>query len=284
MAENAKIVIPERLPQNFVFESEEYGQLRTFTTNEGEILFAGVDVCRALEIKNSRDAISRLDDDEKMTVDLTDSHSGQRGGAQKMVYVTEPGLYHLIFMSRKKEAKDFQRYVYHKVLPSIRKNGYYCEPEKEFVYVPNFVFTIFIPRYFEGELVYTARDLKNLLKVTDFQFCKAKKQLAAKLEEIDGVKKPNFEQWSNFLKVNRIGRRLKMCTLYSLAAAKLFFDYFGVIFPRDLEDIPQFCNSVNKVDVAELLNGFVSANEMMKIQIDLMIEYFVASGCIKKIK
>lgn len=39
--------------------------------------------------------------------------------------VSEPGLYKLIMRSRKQEAKEFQRWVTHEVLPSIRKHGGY---------------------------------------------------------------------------------------------------------------------------------------------------------------
>lgn len=65
------------------------------------------DVCRVLEIANSRDAVARLDEDEKMTVDLTDSHSGQRGGAQMLTIINESGLYTLVLGSRKPEARAF---------------------------------------------------------------------------------------------------------------------------------------------------------------------------------
>ena len=40
--------------------------------------------------------------------------------------VNESGLYRLIFASRKADAKKFQRWVYHEVLPSIRKTGMYA--------------------------------------------------------------------------------------------------------------------------------------------------------------
>ena len=50
---------------------------------------------------------------QKTTLSLTEGHSGQRGGAQFMNFVNEPGLYRLIFASRKPEAKNFQRWVYH---------------------------------------------------------------------------------------------------------------------------------------------------------------------------
>jgi len=42
--------------------------------------------------------------------------------------VTESGLYHLIFISRKPEAKKFRRWVTEEVLPNIRETGYYRTP------------------------------------------------------------------------------------------------------------------------------------------------------------
>ena len=86
----------------------------------GEPLFVAADVCRILEIGNSRDAAARLDDDEKGVV-LTDTP----GGPQEMTAVNEPGLYHLILSSRKPEARAFKRWVTHEVLPSIRRTGSY---------------------------------------------------------------------------------------------------------------------------------------------------------------
>jgi prophage antirepressor-like protein len=48
-----------------------------------------------------------------------------------MLTVTEPGLYRLIFKSRKPVAKRFQRWVLHEVLPSIRKIGKYEIPQPQ---------------------------------------------------------------------------------------------------------------------------------------------------------
>lgn len=62
----------------------------------GEPWFAAADVCRALEISNNRDALNRLDADEK-DVALTDT----LGGQQQMSIVNEPGLYSLVLGSRK---------------------------------------------------------------------------------------------------------------------------------------------------------------------------------------
>lgn len=78
------------------------------------------DVCEILEIKNSRQAVSKLDDDEKGVI-LNDT----LGGPQDMAIVNEPGLYRLIMQSRKKEAREFQRWIAHDVLPQIRRTGQY---------------------------------------------------------------------------------------------------------------------------------------------------------------
>lgn len=98
--------------------------LRTSLIN-GEPWFVAKDVCEVLDITNSRDALNRIDEDEKGVV-LTDTH----GGKQEVTAVNEPGLYSLILGSRKAEAKQFKRWITHEVIPAIRKHGGYLTPEK----------------------------------------------------------------------------------------------------------------------------------------------------------
>lgn len=102
-----------------VFANPTFGSIRTLNI-DGEPWFIAVDVCKALDIRNSRDALARLDDDEK-GVALTDT----LGGAQNLATVNEPGLYALVLSSRKPEAKKFKRWITHEVIPSIRKHGGY---------------------------------------------------------------------------------------------------------------------------------------------------------------
>lgn len=106
------------------FKNPKFGTIRTTTIN-GEPWFVAVDVCKALEIQNNRDAISRLDADEK-GVASTDT----LGGKQELTIVNEPGLYALVLGSRKPEAKAFKRWITHDVIPTIRKHGAYMTPEK----------------------------------------------------------------------------------------------------------------------------------------------------------
>lgn len=102
-----------------VFANPTFGSIRTLNI-DGEPWFVASDVCKALGIANSRDAVARLDEDEK-GVALTDT----LGGVQNLTTVNEPGLYALVLSSRKPEAKAFKRWITHEVIPSIRKNGGY---------------------------------------------------------------------------------------------------------------------------------------------------------------
>ena len=88
---------------------------------DGEPWFVATDLCQALEILNNRDAISRLDEDEKGVSSIYTP-----GGKTVMTIVNESGLYSLIMGSRKPEARKFKRWITHDVLPSIRKYGVYA--------------------------------------------------------------------------------------------------------------------------------------------------------------
>lgn len=92
------------------------------TMIDGQPWFAGIDVCRSLGIVNNRDAISLLDDDEHRVSVIPTPGPVAR---QRLICVSESGLYALIFKSRKPEAKKFRKWVTSEVLPSIRKNGEY---------------------------------------------------------------------------------------------------------------------------------------------------------------
>ena len=116
-----------------IFKSHEFGEIRT-TIQNGEPWFVAADVCKALDIAQNRNAVARLDDDEK-GVRLTDT----LGGKQKLTVVNEAGLYSLVLGSRKPEAKAFKRWITHEVLPTIRRTGGYVNSAEAFIghYLPH---------------------------------------------------------------------------------------------------------------------------------------------------
>lgn len=100
-----------------IFENENFGEIRTIIGEDKEPWFVAIDICNVLELKNPTVAVGRLDEDERTKYNLG------RQGMTNMV--NEYGLYNLILASRKKEAKDFKRWITHDVLPAIRRDGGY---------------------------------------------------------------------------------------------------------------------------------------------------------------
>lgn len=107
----------------FNFESNS---IRTLVINN-EPWFVAKDLCNAINISNYRDAIEKLDEDEK-GVALTDT----LGGKQEMNIVSESGMYTLILRCRDAVKKGsiphrFRKWVTSEVLPQIRKTGSYSK-------------------------------------------------------------------------------------------------------------------------------------------------------------
>ena len=72
--------------------------------------------------ENHRDKVRLLPEDEKDRVECFDAI----GRRQKTVFCTEPRLYRIIFSVQKNpKTEPIKRWVFHEVLPSIRKTGEY---------------------------------------------------------------------------------------------------------------------------------------------------------------
>jgi anti-repressor protein len=99
-----------------IFNSEEFGEIRTVTVND-EVWFVAKDVCEALRHTNTTVAMQMLEEDERTKLSL--------GRAGETNCINESGLYTLIIKSNLPKAKKFRKWVTSEVLPSIRKNGGY---------------------------------------------------------------------------------------------------------------------------------------------------------------
>lgn len=108
--------------QVFAYEGNEVRTVR----KGGEPWWVLKDVCGILEIGNNRMVSDRLDEDDKDEVSITDAIGRQ----QNTTIISESGLYNVILLSRKPEAKRFKRWVTQEVLPAIRKHGAYVTPAK----------------------------------------------------------------------------------------------------------------------------------------------------------
>ena len=100
-----------------LFHSDQFGTIRALSV-DGEPWFVARDVTDALGL--DRTATYKLDEDEK---GVRSTHTP--GGDQQVSIISEAGFYKLVLKSRKPEAKAFQRWVTHEVLPAIRRTGGY---------------------------------------------------------------------------------------------------------------------------------------------------------------
>ena len=93
----------------------------------GNILFNPKHVAECLDIKNVNDAIANFNEKQKIklrNLDIANTDIRKLNNAGEN-FLTESGVYKLIFKSRKEEAEKFQDWVTDEVLPSIRANGGY---------------------------------------------------------------------------------------------------------------------------------------------------------------
>lgn len=108
-----------------VFNSEQFGSLRTYE-DDGQVLFCGKDVAKALGYKRTADAISNHCKGSVKRRPLQTA-----GGMQEFVFISEPDLYRLITHSKLPTAEKFERWVFEEVLPAIRRTGGYMVAKQD---------------------------------------------------------------------------------------------------------------------------------------------------------
>lgn len=113
-----------------IFEGQE---VEVFEFN-GQVLFNPYDVGKCLELTDSavRNHLQKMNDNQKIKLTqsivlIKDNLDIPTAGR---VYLTESGVYKLVFKSNKPQAEKFSNWVTDEVLPSIRKHGAYLTPDK----------------------------------------------------------------------------------------------------------------------------------------------------------
>lgn len=105
------------------------GKIRVFGTNENPY-FCGKDIAEILEYSNTAESIRiHVRDKNKKTInELLDIFNPRetyvlKGNEGATIYITEAGLYELIFSSNMPLAIEFKDWIMEVVLPTIRKTG-----------------------------------------------------------------------------------------------------------------------------------------------------------------
>lgn len=102
-----------------VFTNELFGSIRTLEQNDGNVLFCGSDVAKALGYAIPSKAVNtHCKGVSKLEVPTN-------GGIQQMLFITEGDMYRLITHSKLPDAEKFEQWVFDEVIPSIREHGYY---------------------------------------------------------------------------------------------------------------------------------------------------------------
>lgn len=105
-----------------IFNSAEFGTVRTLETTDGKVLLCGKDIAEALGYTNPQKAIRDHCKEDGVTIcSVIDS----MGRNQEAKFITEGNVYRLITHSKLPNAERFESWVFDEVLPTIRKNGGY---------------------------------------------------------------------------------------------------------------------------------------------------------------
>lgn len=121
------------------FLNKNFGELDVFQDENGNSWFSGNQVAEALGYEAPRNAINKfVDESDRKTLNIkacTESvqailWSRQNDYSNKTI-INEYGMYSLVMRSYAPKAKDFQHWVTHEVLPSIRKNGGYIDGQED---------------------------------------------------------------------------------------------------------------------------------------------------------
>lgn len=218
--------------------------LRTLTDENGEPWFSEQDVCNILDTGTNH-LREYLDEDETTNIRTTDI--GQNGG-KAPVFISEPGLYKLIMRSRKPEAKEFQRWITHEVLPSIRKHGAANLTKKgnqisdDIVEVP-FNGSMMIAKRFDDGEIYTALKpiCENIgiaysgqwerLNRTPWATIRMMRTVGAdgKRRDMVAVSRKTLTMWLATIDTSRLNdeQARKNVTVYQLEAAEALDKYFN---------------------------------------------------------
>lgn len=107
-----------------IFNNAEFGQIRT-VESEDKIYFVASDIAKALGYENTSKAIA---DHCRWVTKRYIPHPQNPDKKIEVNVIPEGDMYRLITHSKLESAERFESWVFDDVLPSIRQNGYYENP------------------------------------------------------------------------------------------------------------------------------------------------------------
>ena len=107
------------------FKNEELGiEFLSYIDKKLRVWFKAKEVAKLLGYRDTDQAIRKhVDDEDRKYFPVETTGYSKRG--RPPIFVNESGLYSLVLSSKLETAKNFKRWITSKVLPAIRKYGYY---------------------------------------------------------------------------------------------------------------------------------------------------------------
>lgn len=113
----------EEIERGFIFNNEEFGELRTFIDQNGRLWIAGIDVARALGYKNPSNAIRNHCNKDRIVKRRLNSESNN--GNYELSFIDSANFCRLVVKSKLPSAEKFEDWVVEDVLPLLRETGKY---------------------------------------------------------------------------------------------------------------------------------------------------------------
>ena len=119
----------EEVKREFIFNNEEFGELRTFIDQNGRLWIAGIDVARALGYKNPSNAVRNHCNKDRIVKRRLNSESNN--GNYELSFIDSANFCRLVVKSKLPSAEKFEDWVVEEVLPSLRESRQYSKVEEE---------------------------------------------------------------------------------------------------------------------------------------------------------
>ena len=213
------------------FLNEKLGiEFKSYIDEECCVWFQAKEVAQILGYQKTRNAIEKhVSKKYKKEAPI----QGPLGGEQKCIIINESGFYELVFKSRLPAAKMFREWVFDKVLPSIRKHGYFNmfkSKRKKRVII-------------DGEKFYRHDDFTNYAANKDGDVINLKKEKIMKM----------FKNNSGYLYFGIYNKKLKKTKIYT--QHRFVYEVFKGKIPPHLEiDHLNNLKTDNRINNLQLLS------------------------------
>lgn len=250
------------------FFDERFGNIRAFKDVDGTVWFVGKDIAKALGYEDTSQALRKHVWDRFKRGRRIDATPG---GPQTMIVITEPGVYQLIFGSKLKSATEFQKWVFEEVLPSIRKDGAYIDPNHDSVRALNKMIrnyeTSAIARLIEygkrqGYIINETQVYKNLTYRTQTELCGILSGERDKVESSDLINLIGAESIVVNVIYKGILNSLKFSTIYRSAVKAVKYHML-----ENIEFVYNDETDIISVNVKEKKNSILVTWDGIKIKV-----------------